>query len=89
MNTKKRNSIYTIIALTAMVYFFASCSTQKNTAATRGYHQMCTEYNVGFNAKNAYTEGIKNINNSLEDDYTQLLPIFPISNEKVRTVASG
>lgn len=89
MNTKKRNTIYTIIALTAIVYFFASCSTQKNTAATRGYHQMCTEYNVGFNAKNAYIEGIKNINNSLEDDYTQLLPIFPISNEKVRTVASG
>lgn len=89
MNTSVNNIIRPLILLTGILLFFGSCSTQKNTAATRGYHQMCTEYNVGFNAKSAYTEGIKNINNALEDDYTQLLPVFPISNEKVRNVASG
>ena len=89
MNTSGNNIIRPLILLTGILLFFGSCSTQKNSAATRGYHQMCTEYNVGFNAKSAYTEGIKNINNALEDDYTQLLPVFPISNEKVRNVASG
>lgn len=89
MNNNKKYNILFLISLSAIMLGFASCSTQKNTSLNRGYHQMCTKYNVGFNAKASYTEGIKNINKSLQDDYTQLLPIFPISNENVRSVASG
>lgn len=58
------------------------CSTKKNTASTRGFHEMCTRYNVEFNAKNSYIEGQKIINDANKDDFTDLISIFPVSNSK-------
>lgn len=58
----------------------SGCSTKKNTASTRAYHEMCTRYNVEFNARNAYIEGMKVINDGNKDDFTQLINMFPVSN---------
>lgn len=65
------------------------CSTRKNTGATRAYHQMCTDYNVGFNAKNAYIEGQKLIDKGAKDDFTQLIEMYPISYKENQTVATS
>ena len=51
-----------LIYIFAMLLIITGCSTQKNTRTTRGFHQMCTKYNVGFNAENSYIEGQKAIN---------------------------
>lgn len=58
----------------------AGCSTKKNTASTRAYHEMCTRYNVEFNAKNSYLEGIKAINDANKDDFTGHINMFAITN---------
>jgi tetratricopeptide (TPR) repeat protein len=50
---------------------------------------MCTDYNVGFNAKNAYIEGQKEINKSTKDDFTQLIEMYPISYKENQTVATS
>ena len=42
-----------LIYILAILLIITGCSTQKNTKATRGFHEMCTDYNVGFNAENA------------------------------------
>ena len=65
------------------------CSTRKNTGATRAYHQMCTDYNVGFNAQNAYIEGQKLIDKGAKDDFTQLIEMYPISYKENQTVATS
>ena len=50
---------------------------------------MCTNYNVGFNAENAYIEGQKGINKSAKDDFTQLIEMYPISYKENQTVATS
>ena len=78
-----------ILYILVMVVIITGCSTQKNTKATRGFHQMCTKYNVGYNAENAYIEGQKAINKGAKDDFTQLIEMYPISYKDNQSVASS
>ena len=78
-----------LIYIFAMLLIITGCSTQKNTGTTRGFHQMCTKYNVGFNAENSYIEGQKAINKGAKDDFTQLIEMYPISYKANQTVASS
>ena len=59
-----------------------SCSTQKNTAATRAYHQMKVRYNILYNGNHAYEEGLKAIQSANVDDYSQVLNLYPVSNHQ-------
>ena len=66
-----------------------ACSTQKNTGVRRAYHNMTAHYNVYFNGKESFKEGLKAIEENNEDDYTQLLTVFPDSKEGSETVAQS
>ena len=59
------------------------CSTEKNTAVTRTYHNVTTRYNVLFNARESYKSGVRKAIQSKQDDYTQMLPIFLYGDEAV------
>lgn len=63
-----------------------SCSTKKNTGATRFYHGLTTKYNILFNGTESYKEGVKKYEESYQDDYSQVLPIFTYGDEEL---ASG
>ena len=78
-----------LLYIFVILLIVSGCSTQKNTKASRAYHQMCTNYNVGFNAENAYIEGQKEINKSAKDDFTQLIEMYPISYKENQTVATS
>ncbi len=78
-----------LIYIFVILLIITGCSTQKNTGATRGFHQMCTKYNVGFNAQNSYVEGQKAIDKGAKDDFTQLIEMYPISYKENQTVASS
>ncbi len=66
-----------------------SCSTKRNTALTRGYHNLTAHYNAFFNGREAYKEGIKKIDKTIKDDFTTFIPVFPISNETAAKSVSG
>lgn len=66
----------------AIVLLLIACSTKKNTWTTRTYHNMTARYNVLFNARNAFEEGMKNMRQSNTDDYSALLPLFIVSNHE-------
>ena len=72
--TKKR---YIFLLLATVCCF--GCSTKKNTWATRTFHTTTTRYNIHFNATNSFNEGIRNMEKAHKDDFSQLLPLFPIS----------
>ena len=55
------------------------CSTQNNTALSRLYHEINSQYNVYFNAKESVKEGLALMDQRIVEDYTHLLPIFPES----------
>ena len=74
MHLKKR--ILHIVGLITLLAL-ASCSTKKNTAATRFYHSFTTRYNVYFNGIENYKEQLKEMEVGYEDNFTELLYMHP------------
>jgi tetratricopeptide (TPR) repeat protein len=74
----KRFLLHTI-ALLLLVSLFFRCSTEKNTRASRTYHNITSHYNIYFNASESVKTGILNIEESIENDFTRLLPIYKAS----------
>ena len=72
----------TYILLLALIATLCSCSTQKNTRATRLYHQTKTKYNIRFNGQIAFDEGLQQIATAHEDNFGELLPLYPVSDHK-------
>ena len=66
-----------------------SCSTQKNTWATRSFHQTKVKYNILYNGNLAYDDGLKAIRDANTDDYTQILNLYPVSNHKAAEASAS
>ena len=77
-----------ILAL-ATLFAAMSCSTQKNTAPTRMWHSFTARYNTYYNGHTAYKEGMYAKEKGHKDNYTEILPVFLVGNEKSRTTGSG
>lgn len=82
--TVKKLFIYIPIAI-----LLIGCSTKKNTWLSRNYHDMTAHYNVYFNGKESMKEGVKSIQESNQDNYTQILPVFPDSKKEAVSEASS
>ncbi len=67
-------------SLVAVLFFLAGCTTEKNTAVSRAYHNVTAHYNVYFNGKESLKAGVEKIDRSVEDDYTKVLPVYKSSN---------
>ena len=80
---------YPIACIIAMAMMFSSCSTQKNTWATRSFHQTKVKYNILYNGNIAYEEGLKAIRDANTDDYSQVLYLYPISNHKAAEASTS
>jgi len=66
-----------------------ACSTQKNTLVNRSYHELTAYYNVYFNGNEALKAGLLKVENQIEEDYTQLLPIYKESLPQVGELVSS
>ena len=65
----------------ALVFIYA-CSTEKNTAINRAFHGMNAHYNGYFNANELLRQSMETYNNSLIEDYYDILPIDPVPNDE-------
>lgn len=79
-------SIITGLILLGLI--FSSCSTQKNTWATRSFHQTKVKYNILHNGNIAYEEGLKTIRDANTDDYSRVLYLYPVSNHQAAEAAA-
>lgn len=66
-----------------------SCSTQKNTWASRNYHAMTTRYNIWYNGNNSYIEGLDAIDKAATDDYSVVLPLYSVSHHEATQAATA
>ena len=73
---KKTTFLFVIVLITA------SCSTKKDTVITRNWHAINTKFNVLFNGKEAFKDGVDEINDKYKDDWFKQLPIEPIEFEE-------
>lgn len=83
---KAKKLIYILCSI-VVLGLFTQCSTKKNNWATRSYHYVTARYNVNFNAKQAFMQGEEAIEMQHKDDFSELLPIYPISNHDNAQVA--
>ena len=76
---RMNNKIYLLLLL-VLASGMWSCSTKKNTWATRSFHQMKTRYNIYHNGALSFQEGEKAIREANEDDYSTILNLYAVSN---------
>ena len=72
-----------------VLFFLAGCTTEKNTFMSRRYNNLTAHYNVFFNGKESLRAGVEKINNSVEDDYSKVLPLYKSSNPSTATAANA
>lgn len=82
-----KNIFNTSVILLSIVILMQGCSSKKNTAVTRGYHNITAYYNVYFNGQDAYKSGIKKIDDGFKENYSLILPVFKFSNNEAIRVA--
>jgi len=65
-----------------LAVLLSSCSTDKNKALNRGFHNMTSRFNGYFNAREIMQLEETNLKDGFKDDYSQLLPIFTYPDEQ-------
>lgn len=72
-----------------MVLMASGCSTQKNTAANRSFHQTKVKYNIFYNGNIAFQEGQQATIKAHEDDFTTVIPLYPVSDHKAAEASTS
>ena len=85
----KAKNIYILLVIVANILLFTQCSTKKNNAATRSYHYVTARYNVYFNANQAFLKVDEEVQKTNKDNYSDILPVFPLSNPETAASAKG
>lgn len=80
---------YILCMMSIGVLTSMGCSTQKNTWATRTFHQTKVKYNILYNGNTAYEEGLKQIRDANQDDYSRVLNLYPVSNHKAAEASAA
>ncbi len=83
--------IKSIYLFTFLVFccFTYQCTTKKNTAITRGYHNLTARYNVFFNGNESFKQGVEKIDAGFKDNYSEILPIFKYDREQDVSAVAG
>lgn len=69
-----------VLGMAAMA--ISGCGPSKNTPIRRGYHNLTSHYNVYFNGREAWNEGMRVINDAHEDNFSLILPVFTYSDKE-------
>ncbi len=77
-----------IIAIIALIIFSVACSTKKNTAIRRSYHNLTSHYNVYFNGKESFKDGILYLEDNHKDNYSDILNVFLYDDPSFTSVSS-
>ncbi len=72
-----------------VILFIESCSTAKNTAATRWWQAFNSRYNTYYNGAVAYVDGSLEKENGNQDNYTDILPLYTVRNKNSRDLGKA
>lgn len=86
---KRSRNIFHACLVIVLTMAVVSCSTKKNTAASRFWQSFTAHYNIYFNGSQAYEEGEKAKLSAHKDNFTELLPVFLVGVESSRTTGKS
>ena len=66
-----------------------ACSTHKNTAKSRFWQSFTAKYNTYYNGSQAFIDGNLEKEKGNKDNYTEQLPLYPVSNKQSRELGKG
>ncbi len=78
-----------ILLIGTLLLLSTSCSTKKNTWTSRAYHNVNAEFNVMFNGRESFKEGVKKADTYLPQDYSQMPPVFSYEYNDIPGKVSG
>ncbi|MDR2840849.1 MAG: hypothetical protein LBV75_06240 [Paludibacter sp.] len=84
----KKYYLHTTIVICVLVAL-CGCSLKKNTAYSRNYQAVNTRFNVYFNGQVNYDEGMKMIFDANKDNFSAVIPMYPISKHENARAATG
>jgi tetratricopeptide (TPR) repeat protein len=84
-----KRTVLKYCCLLILLLTVTSCSNKKNTALSRGYHNLTSRYNILFNGWESYKKGMLNLEGAIIDDYTELLPVFIYYNKDQNSAISS
>ena len=77
------------LLIAAIIVVATGCSTQKNTAKTRFWHSFKARYNTYYNGSLAYIDGSLEKENGNKDNFTEMLPLYTVSNKQSRELGKS
>lgn len=66
-----------------------SCSTKKNTKASRFYHALTTRYNIYYNGQVAFDEALKSMEDGYKENYSDMIYLHAISAQPKEKAETG
>uniref|UniRef100_UPI004027D744 hypothetical protein n=1 Tax=Prevotella sp. TaxID=59823 RepID=UPI004027D744 len=80
-----------VIGLTAVfiILVIESCSTARNTAATRWWQAFNSRYNTYYNGAVAYVDGSLEKENGNQDNYTDFIPRYTVRNKNSKELGQA
>ena len=78
-----------LIQIIILLFLASGCSTQKNTARSRWWHAFNARYNTYYNGTVAYIDASLEKENGHQDNFTELLPLYPVSSKSSRELGKA
>lgn len=77
------------IASLFLIGLLVSCSTKKNTKASRFYHAVNSRYNIYYNGKTSFDESLEAMQNGYKENYSEMILLFPVSAQPKNKQTTG
>ena len=73
-----KKGFYYIISISVVLLLW-SCSTKKNTKASRFYHAFNSRYNIYYNGKTSFDESLLSMQTGYKESFSEMIHMYPIS----------
>lgn len=81
MELKNIHSYRILLYVFIVGMLLTACSTKKNTWSRRAFHNVTAHYNGWWNGNESLKEGVRELEESVADNYNKILPVYNYGDE--------